>query len=244
MTAGDPSLALNEALIPEMEKVGVDLIELGIPFSDPVADGRVIQASSMRSLKRGTTLKKILALVQRVRQKTQIPIVFMTYLNPVWRYGFKKFMADAKKCGVDGLIVPELPPDEEKPFAKQMHEAGLDLVYLLAPTSSDKRIRLISAKSKGFIYYVSVTGVTGAQANLPASIGAQVKRVKQKTKLPLCIGFGISNPEQASAMAKLGDGIIVGSAVVKALHEKKHTSAQKFCKYFIQPIANAVKKVR
>ncbi len=244
MTAGDPSLSLNEALIPEMEKAGVDLIELGIPFSDPVADGPVIQASSMRSLERGTNLKKVLDLVARVRQKTQIPIVFMTYLNPIWRYGFKKFMVDAKKCGVDGLIVPELPPDEEKEFAKQMNAGGLDLVYLLAPTSSDKRIRLISSKSKGFIYYVSVTGVTGAQTKLPGEIGAQVRRVKQKTKLPLCIGFGISNPEQASAMAKLGDGIIVGSAVVRALHENKSVSAQKFCNDFIRPIANAVAKVR
>ncbi len=244
MTAGDPNLVMNEALIPEMEKSGVDIIELGIPFSDPVADGPVIQASSLRSLKRGTTLKKTLDLVARVRKHTQIPIVFMTYLNPIWRYGFEKFMADAKKCGVDGLIVPELPPDEEEAFAKHMHQAGLDLIYLLAPTSSDKRIRLVSQRSKGFIYYVSVAGVTGAQKSLPSTIGSQVKRVKRQTKLPICIGFGISNPEQASAMAKLGDGIIVGSAVVKALNEHKSISAQKFCDDFIRPLAEAVAKVR
>ncbi len=244
MTAGDPNLAMNEALIPEMEKSGVDIIELGIPFSDPVADGPVIQASSLRSLERGTTLKKTLDLVARVRKHSQIPIVFMTYLNPIWRYGFEKFMLDAKKCGVDGLIVPELPPDEEEAFAKHMQQAGLDLIYLLAPTSSDKRIRLVSQRSKGFIYYVSVAGVTGAQKSLPSTIGAQVKRVKRQTKLSICIGFGISNPEQASAMAKLGDGIIVGSAVVKALSEHKSTSAKKFCDDFIRPLAEAVAKVR
>lgn len=244
MTAGDPSLALNEALIPEMEKSGVDIIELGIPFSDPVADGPVIQASSLRSLKKGTTLKKTLDLVARVRRHTQIPIVFMTYLNPIWRYGFEKFMQDAKKCGVDGLIVPELPPDEEETFAKHMNSAGLDLVYLLAPTSSEKRIRLVSQKSKGFIYYVSVAGVTGAQKSLPSTISAQVKHIKRRTKLPLCIGFGISTPEQALAMAKLGDGIIVGSAVVKTLNDHKSISAQKFCKNFIRPLAIAVAKAR
>ena len=194
MTAGDPSLKKNEELAFAFEKDGVDLIELGVPFSDPLADGPVIQASSMRSLKKKTDLKKILALVKKVRRKSQIPILLMGYLNPILSYGLSRFAIDAKSAGVDGTIIPDLPPDEGGEIAPVMARHGLDLVYLLAPTSSPQRQKRVARASRGFIYYVSITGITGAKQSFSGAIHSNVKSIKRFSKLPVCVGFGISNP--------------------------------------------------
>ena len=244
MTAGDPNFQKNAELIPAFEKDGVDLIELGVPFSDPLADGPVIQASSQRSLKKKTNLKKILALVKKVRKKSGIPVVLMSYLNPVMRYGYRKFASDAKKAGVDGMIFPDLPPEEGKEVASRMAEKDLCLIYLLAPTSNAERKALVARASRGFIYYVSVTGVTGMRRKLPKEVRSDLARVKRKTKTPVCVGFGISEPSQASKMAKNADGVIVGSALVDFIHRHARESAGWISKTFIRPFAAALGKYR
>jgi len=242
MTAGDPSLKKNEALIYAFEKEGVDLIELGVPFSDPLADGPVIQASSQRSLKAHTHLHKILALVARVRKKSQIPILLMSYLNPVLSYGLRNFAQDAKKSGVDGLIVPDLPPEEGKDIARVMRQQGLDLTYLLAPTSTPRRKNLVAHASSGFVYYVSLTGVTGHRKSLPAGLSKSILAAKKGIRLPLCVGFGISTPKQVKALSKTADGIIIGSAVVQSLADHPDFSAARFAEKFVRPLARALGK--
>ena len=181
LTAGDPGLSKNESLIPALEREGVDLVELGVPFSDPLADGPVIQASSQRALARGVTLEKILLMVRRVRKKTGLPLALMSYLNPIAHYGIDRFARAAKTAGVDGVIIPDLPPDEGRQIAHAFARRGLDLVYLLAPTSPRKRQRMISKASRGFVYFVSITGVTGAGHSLPAEVSAQVRALKKIT---------------------------------------------------------------
>ncbi|MBI4353407.1 MAG: tryptophan synthase subunit alpha [Candidatus Omnitrophica bacterium] len=241
MTAGDPSLEKNEALIHSFEKEGVDLVELGVPFSDPLADGPVIQAASYRSLRRGTNLRKILGLVERVRKRSEIPLLLMSYLNPVWHYGLERFAREAEKAGVDGLIFPDLPPDEGKEASALFERFGIDLVYLLAPTSALKRQKLVARSSGGFIYYVSVTGVTGARSVLPDA--AQViRRIKREADLPVCVGFGVSTPRQAKRMSQAADGVIVGSAIVKALAEHPDLPAKAFCRRYVRPFARALGK--
>ena len=242
MTAGDPSLKKNEALALAFEKEGVDLIELGVPFSDPLADGPVIQAASQRSLQRGTNLKKILALVQAIRKKSQLPLVLMSYLNPIWYYGVGRFALDAKKAGVDGVIVPDLPPDEGREIGSAFRRQGLALIYLLAPTSGPERQKNVARASSGFVYYVSLTGVTGVRQELSKELSKQVRAVKRATRLPVCVGFGVSTPEQAKAVARTADGVIVGSAVVRALHENAKWSAQKAAEKIIRPFARALGK--
>lgn len=241
MTAGDPSLAKNEELIYAFEKDGVDLIELGVPFSDPLADGPVIQAASGRAIGRGTTLSKILALVKVVRINSQVPILLMSYLNPILSYGLKKFVSDARKVGVDGVIIPDLPPDEGKEISKLMREAKLCLVYLLAPTSTDKRIAMITKESTGFVYYVSLTGVTGLRNAPPTLNHENIKKAQRSGGLPVCVGFGISEPKHAKAMSKDADGVIVGSALVKALHENSKMRATQFSKKFVRPFVLALR---
>ena len=242
MTAGDPSLQKNEALIYAFEKDGVDLIELGVPFSDPLADGPVIQEASQRALKRKTNLIKILKLVSRVRRRSQVPILLMSYLNPILSYGLMAFAKMAKRSGVDGVIIPDLPPDEGKEIASAMCRYGIDLVYLAAPTSTKKRIRLIAGASRGFIYYVSITGITGARRSLPLRIDQSLRAVKREAHLPVCVGFGVSTPRQASKAVRSSDGVIIGSAVVKALAARPAVNAAQFSKKFIRPFARALGK--
>lgn len=242
MTAGDPSLKKNEELILAFEKEGVDLIELGVPFSDPLADGVVIQDASQRALRRKTNLKKILSLVKKVRMKSEIPILLMSYLNPVLQYGIEKFARDAKRGGVDGLIVPDLPPDEGVEVAPILRRHELDLVYLLAPTSDQKRRRLVAHASHGFIYYVSLTGVTGARKALPSEVYKNIRLAKRSASLPVCVGFGISTPEQARAVAAVADGVIIGSAIVRALSHNGGLGAEAFARKFIRPFAKALGK--
>lgn len=243
ITAGDPSLAQNEALIPVFEKDGVDLIELGVPFSDPLADGPVIQEASNRSLARKTTLTKILALVRRARKKSQIPILLMSYLNPILAYGLEAFAQDARAAGVDGLIIPDLPVEEGKEVSRVMRRNGLDLVFLLAPTSTPERVRKVAGASRGFLYYVSLTGVTGVQQGKAVwNPGEALRLAKRESKLPVCVGFGISTPEQAEQAAAFSDGVIVGSAIVKALAANPRLAPQDFSKRFIRPFAAVLKQ--
>lgn len=242
LTAGEPSLQKNEALFHAFEKDGMDLMEFGVPFSDPLADGPVIQASSLKSLKRGINLKKILRLVRRIRRWSQAPVLLMSYLNPILHYGLERFGRDAAVAGVDGLILPDVPPEEGHEISSVMRRHRVDLVYLLAPTSSHRRQKLVTRSSRGFVYFVSLTGVTGSGHSNSASIRSFVKSAKKMTRLPVCVGFGISTPEDAKKMASISDGVIVGSAIVKALSSHPKLSAAAFSRRFVRPFAEALRK--
>ena len=217
ITAGDPGLEMTKRLVLVLEGAGVDIIELGVPFSDPLADGPVIQAASQRALRKKVTLKKIFLAVKSLRKATDIPIVFMTYYNPVLKYGIGNFIRDCKRNGVDGVIVPDLPFEEAKDLMHSAKKSGVAVIFLAAPTSTRKRITAIVNNSSGFIYYVSLTGVTGARRKLPSEVISNVCRIKSMTKKPVAVGFGISNPVQAHDIARIADGIIVGSAIVKII---------------------------
>jgi len=215
VTAGDPDLATTAEVVLELERAGADLIELGVPFSDPMADGPTIQLSSDRALAAGTTLPAILEMVRGVRTRTRVPIVLMGYFNPIFIYGAERFAADAAAAGVDGLLVVDLPPEEAPELKDATDRHGLDLIFLLTPTSDSSRVEVVSRLGSGFIYYVSVTGVTGARSTVADSLADRVSEVKSRLSLPLVVGFGISSPEQAGQVAKSADGVVVGSALVK-----------------------------
>lgn len=217
--AGDPSLDKTKETVLLLEECGADIVELGVPFSDPLADGPTIQRASERALKNGVTLRKAISHVKDIRQTTQIPIVLMTYFNPVFKYGVENFIKNAKIAGVDGVIIPDLPPDEAKDFIKLSREAALDTIFLLAPTSTEDRIKKVIKVSKGFIYYVSITGITGTTLLLDGSMEVLISKIKRYTDKPVAVGFGVSTPEEASAVARVSDGVIVGSAIVKKLYE-------------------------
>ena len=217
ITAGDPSLRITEQLVLAFEKAGVDIIELGVPFSDPLADGPTIQASSQRALEKGVNLEKIFELVRRIRHKSMIPLALMTYYNPVLHYGEEKFVSKAQACGVDGLIIPDLPPEEAGTLIHRCRRKDLAAIFFIAPTTTRQRMKKIVQASTGFVYSVSLTGVTGARQQLPGSIVRQVRLAKQLTAKPICVGFGISHPEQIRSVAKIADGVIVGSAIVQEI---------------------------
>jgi tryptophan synthase alpha chain len=219
ITAGDPDIGTTRKLVLELAKRGADLIELGVPFSDPLADGHIIQASSKRALDNGIRVGVILQLVKNLRKETQIPLVLMSYYNPIYQYGLEKFSKDAAIAGVDGVIISDLPPEEAVDWKKAAAGVGLDTIFLVAPTSTQARIKTIIAKSTGFIYYVSVTGITGARASLPRDILSSLKRIKQKTKKPVVVGFGIGTKEQVRRLSEWTDGIIVGSALIRVIEE-------------------------
>ena len=214
LTCGDPSLEVTEQLIYAMEEAGADLIELGIPFSDPTAEGPVIQAANVRALSGGVTTDKIFDMVKRLRQNTKIPMVFMTYANVVFSYGTERFIQKAASLGMDGLILPDVPFEEKEEFDSVCKKYGLDLISLIAPTSHE-RITQIAKEAEGFVYCVSSLGVTGMRSAITTDIGAMVQLVKAAKDIPCAVGFGISTPEQAAAMAAKSDGAIVGSAIVK-----------------------------
>lgn len=214
ITCGDPSLEVTEQAVCAMAESGADLIELGIPFSDPTAEGPVIQAANERALAGGVTTDKIFAMVRRIRQKTEIPMVFMTYANVVFSYGAERFLRTAAEIGMDGLILPDLPFEEKDEFDPLCKQYGLDLISLIALTSHE-RIRMIAADASGFVYCVSSLGVTGVRSDISTDISAMIDLVKQTKDIPCAVGFGISTPEQAKKMAALSDGAIVGSAIVK-----------------------------
>ncbi len=219
ITAGYPSLDATYKLILEFSRIGVDIIELGVPFSDPMADGAVIQEASSAALKNKVHLVDILNLVRRARRRTDIPICLMTYYNPVFCFGEEKFARAASFCGVDGVIIPDLPPEEGRLFIKSANTNGVDVIFFIAPTTSLERIKYISAISKGFIYYVSLTGVTGARSNLAPDLVKNIKTIKRYTKKPVCAGFGVSTAFQVKQISKIADGVIIGSAIVKKIKE-------------------------
>ena len=217
--AGDPSLKITKELIFELEKQGVDIIELGVPFSDPIADGPTIQKASERGRKSKTTLTSVFNLVRNVRLQIETPIVFLIYYNLVFHYGLEKFINAAVDSGVDGVVIPDLPPEESKELCKIAEKKRFSIIHLLAPTSSIDRIKKVANASSGFIYYVSLTGTTGAREKLPEGLRAKLKNIKNITKIPVCVGFGISTPGQVKEIQKVSDGAIVGSAIIKVIEK-------------------------
>ena len=214
ITAGYPDLGVTEKLILEFAGSGVDIVELGVPFSDPMADGPVIQQSSESALRKGTHLEDILDLVRRVRRHTAMPIALMTYYNPVFCFGEERFVKAASRCGVDGVIVPDLPPEESKTLIRLANRHQLDVINFIAPTTPVGRAKRIARTAKGFIYYVSLTGVTGARQGLAPDLVRNLKKIKKITAKPVCVGFGVSSRRQVREIYRLADGVIVGSAIV------------------------------
>ena len=214
ITCGDPDLETTEKIIEAMAESGADLIELGIPFSDPTAEGTVIQKGNLRALSGGVTTDKVFDMVRRVRQKVKIPMVFMTYVNPIFTYGKEKFMQRCVECGMAGVIVPDVPFEEKGELSGVCKEYGIELVSLIAPTSHE-RIKMIAKEAEGFLYCVSSLGVTGVRKQITTNIGEMIEKVREVTEIPCAVGFGIAEPEQAKEMASLSDGAIVGSAIVK-----------------------------
>jgi len=219
LMAGDPTLEDTETYVLQLAQAGADVIELGVPFSDPIADGPVIQQAAERALRSGTSLKKILATVRSLRTKTQVPLVLMAYYNSIFQYGEAAFCRDAVAAGVDGLIVPDMPPDEAGTIHPLAEATGLDVIFLLAPTSTAKRQTTVARLSRGFIYYVSLTGITGAKLTDKADVEKKVQEIRRYTKTPVAVGFGIATPDDAREVAKIADGVIVGSALVKLIAE-------------------------
>jgi len=218
LTAGDPDAETSLALLRAIPAAGADVVELGMPFTDPMADGPAIQMSSQRSLKAGQTLKKTLAMVRAFRQADDAtPLVLMGYYNPIYIYGVDRFLRDAKSAGVDGLIVVDLPPEEDEELCLPALKAGMNFIRLATPTTDDKRLPAVLANKSGFVYYVSITGITGAAMADPAKVTAAVARIKRHTKLPVAVGFGVRTAEQAAVIASGADGVVVGSALVNAL---------------------------
>ncbi|RXH24620.1 MULTISPECIES: tryptophan synthase subunit alpha [Bradyrhizobium] len=218
LMAGDPDPATSLAIIKALPKSGADVIEIGMPFTDPMADGPSIQAAGLRALKAGMTLKKTLELVRGFRKDDNAtPIVLMGYYNPIYIYGVDKFLVDAKSAGVDGLIIVDLPPEEDDELCLPAMKAGLNFIRLATPTTDDKRLPAVLANTSGFVYYVSITGITGAAAADSSAVSEAVARIKRHTKLPVCVGFGIRTPETARAIASHANGAVVGTALVDAL---------------------------
>jgi tryptophan synthase alpha chain len=219
ITAGYPDLNTTAKLIKEFDRIGVDIVELGVPFSDPMADGPIIQESSQQALRKHVHLIDILKLVKKVRPYTKIPICLMTYYNPVFCFGEQGFVREANASGVDGVIVPDLPPEEGRQFMRLANKSNLDVICFISPTTSAKRIRYICSIAKGFIYYVSLTGVTGPRQQLPSDLKMHLKAIKKVTSKPVCVGFGISGPKQVRQIYSVSDGVIVGSAIVRKIKE-------------------------
>ncbi|MCP9460424.1 MAG: tryptophan synthase subunit alpha [Nitrospira sp.] len=220
--AGDPSLQDTERLVLALEQAGADVIELGVPFSDPIADGPVIQQAAERALRSGASLRKILALVASLRTKTQIPLVLMAYYNTVYAIGEAAFCREAVAAGVDGLIVPDMPVEEAGTLDTHASAAGLCIIYLLAPTSTADRRVMVARRSRGFVYYVSLTGITGSKLTDLDGVRNNVARIRKASSLPIAVGFGVATPEDAAKVAEVADGVIVGSAIVRRIGERQH----------------------
>ncbi len=225
LTAGDPTPERTPGIVGALERGGVNLIELGVPFSEPIADGPVIQRGAERALRAGTNVPKVLEIAREIRKYSEIPILLFTYLNPILRYGLDRLAADAKAAGIDGCLLTDLSVEEAESYMDAMHSVGLDTVFLAAPTSTDARLKLVAKYSTGFIYLVSRTGVTGERTALSNALAPLIERTRAVTDLPLAAGFGISTPEQASAVAKMADGVVVGSAIVRMI-EKNASDAE------------------
>jgi len=217
VTAGYPSIEATLEVVPRLANLGCDIVELGIPFSDPLTDGATIQRASFQALHNGATPEICLEVAGQIREKTTVPLVFMSYYNPVFSYGLERFVTSCAAAGIDGLIIPDLPPEEGAELETLAATEDIDLVYLLAPTSTPQRVKVVARHSRGFIYLVSVAGVTGARNELPKSLETFVRRVRAAAKQPLCVGFGISTPEHAREVAQYADGVIVGSRLVQLM---------------------------
>ncbi len=251
VTAGDPDLETSNAILAGLPGAGADLIELGMPFSDPMADGPAIQASSGRALTAGMTLGKTLAMVRTFRKTdTETPVILMGYFNPIYIYGVADFLKDAKEAGVDGLIIVDLPPEEENELCKPALEAGVDFIYLTTPTTDDARLPRVVENAAGFVYYVSITGVTGTATAAVADIEAAVNRIARHTDLPIAVGFGIKTPDQAARVARLADAVVVGSALVGKVVENLDENGKpgpglvKSVLDFAKDLANGVRDAR
>jgi len=217
ITAGDPDLGVTEALIPALAEAGADVIEVGVPFSDPTAEGPTIQRSSERALASGTTLRRILGLVKTLRSRTDVPLVLMGYTNSFLTMGERNFPEAAREAGVDGVITVDCPPEEEPAYYDNLETCGIDAILLAAPTTTEARLAMLAARTRGFFYYVSLTGVTGARTGLPPRLVENLARIRAISKVPVCVGFGISTPEQAEHMGRHADGVVVGSALVDCI---------------------------
>ncbi len=228
VTVGYPSLRATLEIVPPLVNWGCDIVELGIPFSDPLADGATIQEASYRALRHGVTPDHCLETAGLLRKKTEAPLVFMTYYNPVLNFGLESFCEASARAGVDGLIIPDLPPEEGTELEEATRKHNLDLIYLLAPTSDEQRIDLIASRSRGFIYLVSLTGVTGARETLPPGLEEFVSKVRKRTSHPLCVGFGVGSAEQARRIAKMADGVIVGSRILQLIGQYPPTGLCSF----------------
>ena len=239
ITCGDPDLETTAAAVRAMAENGADLIELGIPFSDPTAEGPVIQGANIRALSGGITTDKIFEFVKELRRDVTIPMVFMTYANVVFSYGAERFISTCKDIGIDGLILPDLPYEEKEEFLPICHKYGVDLVSLIAPTS-ENRIAMIAKEAEGFLYIVSSLGVTGTRSEIKTDLASIVKVVRQNTSIPCAIGFGISTPEQAKKMADISDGAIVGSAIIKLI-EKYGKDSPKYVGEYVKSIKDAIR---
>lgn len=240
ITAGYPDIRATPAIARALAESGADIIELGIPFSDPLADGATIQKASYLALRGGATPQVCLEIAAEIRQRTETPLVFMTYYNPVFSFGLEAFCRGCEKAGVNGLIVPDLPPEEGDELETITRKRGIDMIYLLAPTSTGARIREVGKRSRGFIYLVSLTGVTGAREALSAELAGFVQRVRKKVNQPLCVGFGISNAEQAGRVAASADGVIVGSKLIQLIEED---ATLKSLKSFVAGLRQALDSV-
>lgn len=244
ITAGDPDLKITEELVFALEKAGVDIIELGVPFSDPMADGPTIQAASQRALKNNVSLSEIFDSVARIRKASDIPIALMTYYNPVFHMGDETFVEKAIQAGVDGVIIPDLPHEEAGDLRKVSVQKDFSTVFFMAPTTTDDRLKKIVSASTGFIYYVSLTGVTGARTQLSQSIASDIKRAKRLSEKPVCVGFGISTADHVREVGKFADGVIVGSAIIKEM--EKHLGSKELVvktASFVQELVGALRKV-
>ena len=243
LTVGYPNVETTLEMVPLIASSGCDLVELGIPFSDPLADGTTIQRASYHALKQGITPEICLDVAHKLRAKVDIPLAFMTYFNPVHKYGLDAFCRDCARAGISGLIVPDLPPEEATELEETSQSHGLDLIYLLAPTSTDERIDMVAARARGFIYLVSLTGVTGARDSLPQELEDFVLRVRRRARQPLCVGFGISTPDEARRVAKVADGVIVGSRLIQLLEENDPApKVRSFVKSLRDALSNQVEE--
>lgn len=241
ITAGDPDLESTQKYILEMEKAGADLIEIGIPFSDPIAEGVVIQEADLRALQSGTTTDKIFDMVEDLRQKTDMPLVFMGYLNPVFHYGYERFFERCEKCGISGIIIPDLPYEEKEECDAIAASHGVDVISMIAPTS-EQRIKTIASEAKGFLYVVSSMGVTGVRSEIKTDLTSILSAIREATDTPAAVGFGINTPEQAARIAAISDGVIVGSAIVK-LVAAHGTEAAPYIYDYVKSMKDAIRRL-
>jgi len=240
--AGDPTLEVTRQLVLAFDRAGVDVVELGVPFSDPLADGLVNQLAAQRGLESGTTPAKVLETVAAIRRESQVPIVLYIYFNLIHKVGLKQFIENAARAGVDGLLVLDLPPEESENYEALMAAAGLNNIYLIAPTTPEERMELIAKRARGFIYYVSREGVTGMQSKVSDTIASMTAKIRAHTTLPIAVGFGVSNPEQARTVAQFGEAVVVGSAIVNQIAEHGHSAdIVPIVSDFVRSLAKGVK---